>query len=130
MQGGNNMRIAVTYENGLVGQHFGRTEQFKIYDTDGAEILDSRVVDTNGVSHGALAGFLRAAEVETLICGGIGGGARVALEQSGIKLFPGAEGDADDAVQSYLEGKLVYDPDTACQHHDHEHGEGGCNCVS
>ena len=59
-----------------------------------------------------------------LICGGIGMGARMALEEAGVKLLPGAAGSADEAVRNYLAGDLVYDPDTACNHHDHEHGEG------
>ncbi len=123
-KGENVMRLAVTYENENVGQHFGRTEQFKVYDIENGEIKSSKVIDTNGTGHGALAGFLRAAEVETLICGGIGMGARVALEEVGISLFPGVNGNADEVVQNYLAGNLAYDPDTACNHHDHEHGEG------
>lgn len=135
--GENEMRVAVTYENEMVGQHFGRTEQFKIYDidTDKKVVTSSKIVDTNGTGHGALAGFLRAAEVEVLICGGIGMGARVGLEQVGIELLPGVAGNADEVVKAFLEGSLEYDPDTQCHHHDHEaghecghgHGEGhGC----
>lgn len=118
------MRIAVTYEGGMVGQHFGRTEQFKIYDIVDGAVSSSQIIDTNGTGHGALAGFLRAAEVETLICGGIGMGARVALQEVGIRLLPGVSGDADAVVNDYLADKLNYDPDTECHHHDHEHGEG------
>lgn len=123
-KGENIMRIAVTYEQEMVGQHFGRTEQFKIYDVENGEIRSAQVIDTNGTGHGALAGFLRAAEVETLICGGIGMGARNALQEVGIELLPGVMGNADEVVKDYLAGNLAYDPDTACHHHDHEHGEG------
>ena len=123
-KGENIMRIAVTYENEMVGQHFGRTEQFKIYDIADGEIKSAQIIDTNGTGHGALAGFLRAAEVEVLICGGIGMGARMALDEAGIKLHPGVAGNADDVVKDFLAGNLVYDPDTECHHHDHEHGEG------
>lgn len=126
-KGENIMRVAVTYEQDMVGQHFGRTEQFKIYDIVDGEIKSSQVIDTNGTGHGALAGFLRAAEVEVLICGGIGMGARNALSEVGIELFPGATGNTDETVKSYLNGTLKYDPETACHHHDHEHSEGH-NC--
>ena len=118
------MRIAVTYENEMVGQHFGRTEQFKIFDVENGNVIAEKVIDTNGTGHGALAGFLRAAEVEALICGGIGMGARVALEEVGIKLFPGVTGNVDEVVKDYLSGNLAYDPNSECHHHDHEHGEG------
>ena len=68
------MRIAVTYENGQIFQHFGHTEQFKIYDVQDGKIISSNVVDTNGSGHGALSGMLSALGVDVLICGGIGGG--------------------------------------------------------
>jgi len=123
-KGENTMRIAVTYENGMIGQHFGRTEQFKLYDIRDGAVKTTQVVDTNGTGHGALAGFLRAADVQTLICGGIGMGARMALNEAGIALLPGADGPADEAVEAYLRGTLRYDLNETCHHHDHEHGEG------
>lgn len=116
------MKIAVTYQNEMVFQHFGHTEQFKIYTVEDGKIVSSEVVDTNGQGHGALAGFLKTYEVDTLICGGIGGGARNALAEAGIELFPGAAGNADEQVESFLNGKLSYDPNTHCSHHDHGHG--------
>ena len=119
------MRIAVTYEDGKVFQHFGHTEQFKIYDIEEGTIKDAKVVNTNGSGHGALAGFLKAAEVDTLICGGIGMGAQMALEEAGIKLYGGVSGDADAVVKALLDGNLSYDPDAKCDHHEH-HGEHEC----
>ena len=122
------MKIAVTYEDGKVFQHFGHTEQFKIYEASEGKVLSAQVVDTEGSGHGALAGFLRERGVEVLICGGIGGGAQAALAQAGIKLYGGVSGEADDAVHAYLAGELGYDPNVHCDHHDHEHGEGhGCH---
>lgn len=120
------MRIAVTYENGQVFQHFGHSEQFKVYDVEDGKVVKSEVIGTNGQGHGALAGFLLQGNVDVLICGGIGGGARNALAEAGIDLFPGAQGNADAQVEAYLAGELNYDPDTVCSHHGHEHGEGGC----
>lgn len=116
------MKIAVTYEDGKVFQHFGHTEQFKIYEASEGKVLSTQVVDTEGSGHGALAGFLRERGVEVLICGGIGGGAQAALAQAGIKLYGGVSGEADDAINAYLAGELGYDPNVHCDHHDHEHG--------
>ena len=124
------MRIAVTYENGQIFQHFGHTAQFKIYDVANGEIVRAEVVDTNGSGHGALAGFLMQLGVDALICGGIGGGAQMALAEVGIRLFGGVSGDADAAVNALIAGNLGYNPDVHCDHHDHEHGEGGHSCGS
>ncbi len=118
------MKIAVTYENGNIFQHFGHTEQFKLYTIENNMVSSSEVVNTNGSGHGALAGFLSANGVDTLICGGIGGGAQMALAEAGIKLYGGVSGSADAAVSALLAGDLGYDPDVKCDHHDHEHGEG------
>ena len=118
------MKIAVTYENGQIFQHFGHTEQFKIYDVQDGRIHNSEVVKTNGSGHGALAGMLSSLGVDVLICGGIGGGAQMALAQAGIKLYGGVSGAADKAAEAFVSGELRYDPDTKCDHHEHHHGEG------
>ena len=119
------MRIAVTYENGMVFQHFGHCAQFKLYDAQDGAVMAQQVVSAEGSGHGALAGFLRAHGAEVLICGGIGAGARTALAEAGIRLYPGVTGSADAAVNALLAGTLSYDPDTTCNHH-HE-AEGTCN---
>ncbi len=119
------MRIAVTYENGEVFQHFGHSEQFKLYDVAEGKIAGEQIVETNGTGHGALAGFLQAAKVDALICGGIGMGARIALDDAGIKLYAGVRGSADGAAKALAEGRLEYDPDAHCDHHGH-HPDGDC----
>ena len=118
------MRIAVTYENGMIFQHFGHTEQFKVYDVQDGKIVSSQVVDTNGSGHGALAGVLTALNADALICGGIGGGAQMALAAAGIQLYGGVSGSADAAAQALAEGKLAYNPNVKCNHHGEHHGEG------
>ena len=119
------MRIAVTYENGMIFQHFGHTEQFKVYDVVDGKIVSAEIVDTNGSGHGALAGVLTALQADALICGGIGGGAQMALAAAGIQLFGGVSGSADAAAQALAEGKLTYNPNVKCNHHgEHHHGEG------
>ncbi len=122
------MKIAVTYENGSVFQHFGHCKQFKIYDVENGAITSSEVVNVLGSGHGALAGFLSAMGADALICGGIGGGARVALAQAGIELYPGAQGDADENVKAFLAGNLSYNPDATCNHHHGEHNCGEHSC--
>ncbi len=117
------MRIAVTYENGQIFQHFGHTAEFRLYDIADGKITRAQVVSANGHGHGALAGFLAANGVDTLICGGIGGGAQTALAQAGIKLYGGVSGSADDAVNALLNGTLDFNPDVKCDHHSHGHDE-------
>ncbi|WP_303913993.1 DUF134 domain-containing protein [Subdoligranulum variabile] len=123
-EGDSIMRIAVTYENGQIFQHFGHTAQFKIYDVQDGKILSAQVVDPNGSGHGALAGVLTALNVDALICGGIGGGVQMALAAANIKLYGGVSGSADAAAQALAEGKLTFDPNAHCDHHDHAHGQG------
>jgi len=120
------MKIAVTYENGNVFQHFGHTEQFKIYTIENNTISSSEIIGTDGQGHGALAGFLQARGVDTLICGGIGGGAQTALAQAGIKVFGGVNDSADNAVTAFLNGNLNYNPDVKCNHHHDEGHEHSC----
>ncbi len=125
------MRIAVPFEDGMVYQHFGHTKQFQLFDVEGDQIRSSQVVDTNGVGHGALAGFLTSNQVDSVICGGIGGGAQTALQQAGIRLYGGVSGETDQAVQDLIQGKLQFDSNVRCEHHGqgkegHSCGHHGC----
>lgn len=130
------MKIAVTYDNGNIFQHFGKTESFKVYEVEDQKVVSSEVISSNGSGHGALAGLLATQSINVLICGGIGGGAQAALEEFGIELCSGAQGDADAAVEAYLKGELV-STGVNCNHHhedghscgDHEDGHScGDNC--
>ncbi len=118
------MKIAVTYENGEIFQHFGHTAAFKVYEVEDGKILNSQVVSTNGQGHGALATVLQELKADVLICGGIGGGAQMALAERGIRLYGGVSGSADEAVAALVAGGLDYDPHVRCDHHDHDHGAG------
>ena len=118
------MKIAVTYDNGNIFQHFGRTESFKVYEVEDNKVISSEVIGSNGVGHGALAGLLSGQSVDVLICGGIGGGAQAALQEAGVELCAGAEGDADQAVEAYLKGELI----STGANYDHHHHEDGHSC--
>ena len=118
------MKIAVTYEYGEVFQHFGHTEQFKLYEIDDdGKLISSEIVGTDGTGHEAIAGFLAGKGVDVVICGGIGGGAEAALAEAGIGLCAGASGNADEAVAAYLLGTLE-NTGANCDHHHHDHGDG------
>ena len=124
-----NMKIAITYENGEVFQHFGRCENFKIYDVVNGKIEKAEVINSNGIGHGALAGVLANHQVDILICGGIGAGAKFALAEVNIQVYPGAMGDVDKQVEAFIQGNLNFDPNIECHHHDHEdHNCEGHGC--
>ena len=121
------MKIAVTYENGEVFQHFGRTEQFKVYQVEDGQIRSAQVLPTGGTGHEALADFLAGNQIETVICGGLGGGMQTALALVGIQVISGIQGDADAAVEAYLRGELE-SAGVNCSHHEgEEHDCGGCH---
>ncbi len=129
-KGKKRMRLAVTFdpETEEIFQHFGRTEFFKVYEIEDGMIVSSEVKSTNGQGHGALAGVLNDLGAEALICGGIGGGAQMALASSGVKLFGGVAGKCDDAAKAFADGNLQYQEDVRCDHHgEHDHHEGGCS---
>lgn len=137
------MKLAVTYAGGDIFQHFGKTEEFKIYEIEDDKVVASTVIGNEGLGHESLAGLLAEQKVEKLICGGLGQGALDALNSAGIEVISGAEGDADAAVYAYLNGELE-SKGVNCDHHEHseehscghqedapadteeEHGCGGC----
>ena len=115
------MKIAVTYDNGNVFQHFGKTENFKVYEVEDDKVVSSEVIGSNGTGHCALAGLLAEQGINVLICGGIGEGAQTALTEAGIEMVAGAQGNTDDVVEAYLKGELV-STGANCDHHHHEEG--------
>ena len=124
------MRIAVTYENGEVFQHFGHTAQFKLYDVEKNTVIFSQIIHTNGHGHSSMANFLAMNQVDTVICGGIGAGAKNALANAGIQLYCGITGSTEQAVKNLLNGTLVsLELDFGCNHeHHHDHSCGGGTC--
>ena len=118
------MKIAVTYDNGTIFQHFGKTETFKVYEVENDQIVSSEIIESNGSGHGALAGLLAGQNVEVLICGGIGGGAQAALADAGIELYSGVQGDADEAVDFYLKGEFISSGANCDHHHEDGHSCG------
>jgi len=123
------MKFAIPYEDGKVFQHFGHAPAFKVYVAENGKIVESHVEAVNGSGHGALAGFLGKLGVAALLCGGIGGGARIALAEAGIQVYGGVRGDADEAAEAFAGGVLQYDPNARCSHHDAHHGSGH-DCAS
>ena len=124
------MRLAIPYDNGQVFQHFGRSEQFKIYEVADGAIESPHVLENNGEGHGALVTLLQQAHVDVLICGGIGAGAQNALKAAGIRFYGGVQGEADKAAADFLVDRLAYDPAVRCEHHGEGHGHGhghGCH---
>lgn len=118
------MKIATTYEKetGNIFQHFGKTQNFKIYEIEDNKIVKSEIIDNGGFGHHDLVGYLKNLGVELLILGNRGQGAIDALQAGGLKEFPGVIGNADIAVQCYLNGTLVGNPNAKCTHsHHHEH---------
>ncbi len=126
------MKIAVTYDNGQIYQHFGHCAQFKLYEVEEGKVVSSKIIDATGSGHSLLAGFLMMNGVDDVICGGIGGGAQMALRGFGIKIHGGVQGDADAAVESLIAGTLEASDAPNCSHHDAHHGadhacgEHGC----
>ena len=128
------MRVAVTYENGEVFQHFGHTEQFKIYEIENGQVSRTTIIASGAYGHESLAELLFNGKIDVLICGGIGAGAQVALARTGIMVAAGVHGSADEAVQLLIDGKLSFSYQANCDHHhedgecgEHEDGECGCH---
>lgn len=115
------MKLAITYDEGNVFQHFGKTTQFKIFEIEDNKITNSLCINTNGQGHGSLGKFLKDLNVEALICGGIGAGAREILKENNIAVYGSVQGSADEAVQKFISHSLIYSTKASCNHHGEDH---------
>lgn len=121
------MKIAVTTQGDEIFQHFGQCATFTVFTVKNDEILQKTLLDADGNGHGALSGYLKQNGVDTLICGGIGEGAKNMLHSANIKLISGVQGNIDAAIGAYLSGNLA-DQDGSCDHGDHEEHHD-CSCA-
>ena len=134
LQGVSNMKIAVPCKNDAIFQHFGMAPSFKLYVVDNGVVTSSATVPGAGHGHAAVVNLLVKNGVDTVICGGLGGGAVAALAQAGIALFAGNEGETDKAVQALIAGELQNNVEAATAGRGHRHGgchghgKEGCGC--
>ncbi len=123
------MKVAITSEDGKIFQHFGRTPEFAVFEIESGKIIDESVLPSGDSAHGALAVLLKENNINTLICGGIGGGAMNALSSLGISVIAGIEGSVRDAAQALAENRLEPTFDFTCKHHEHgDSHDGNCHC--
>lgn len=115
------MKYAITCVNEEVFQHFGKCPSFLIVDIEEGIITKRCMLDADGNGHGALVSLLVNADVNTLICGGIGQGARDALANANITLISGASGNVEKVLNAVLDGTLKDEPNGKCNHHEGEH---------
>ena len=112
------IKIAVASENEMVTGHFGHCTNFNIFEADNGQILKSESIPNPGHKPGFLPNYLNDLGVNVIISGGMGGGAIEIFNEKNIEVIVGAEGNALEAAQAYLQGKLV---STGSVCHEHEH---------
>ena len=100
------MKIAIPCENGEVMQHFGHAKEFAIYAIEDIKPIEKETVTFDEVDHETVARGLKSRGVDLVICGSIGPEARSAVENAHMLLISGVTGEADEAVDSFLEGRL------------------------
>jgi predicted Fe-Mo cluster-binding NifX family protein len=119
------MKIAVASMQNEVSQHFGHCEKFRLFDIkDGIVISIDEIINPAQHSHGQLPAMLMQHGVNVVVAGGIGTGAKQLLQNAGITVYSGVNGNVEEAVNLFLLGKLE-DANTDCGHHhgdDHGHG--------
>lgn len=110
------MKIAVSYKDGEIFEHFGHAECFAIYDFDLQDMNNStkKLVDvTDRHGHQAMADLMKGEDVAAVISGSMGGEAKALLLSYGIVPVVGYCGDADTAAELLVMGRLPIDPNAA-----------------
>ncbi|MDP4181780.1 MAG: P-loop NTPase [Bacillota bacterium] len=125
------MKIAIATEGPNVSAHFGKCENFTIAEIENSKVKSKVVVNTMGNQHGLLPDFLLSHNVNVVISGGMGGGAKQNLMSKGIEIITGASGSIDEVINLFLSGDLKSN-NAGCAGHEHSHGHSdggsGCNC--
>lgn len=118
------MKIAVTYDNGNVGQHFGRTEFFKVFTLEEGQLVSGELLSGGDHGHVAKAQFMKDNAIDVVICGGIGQPAAAGVRAAGAEIYPGVTGSVDQVVEDFIAGRLQYNLEAIhAPHGDHHHHE-------
>ena len=132
------MRVAVSYKDGEIFEHFGHCQCFAIYEYgDSVDDCTKTLVDcSDRHGHKAMADLMREQQVDAVISGSMGSEARSLLLSYSIVPVAGYCGHADTAADRLVTGQLpVIDGAGSCSggwggcgggcHHD-DGGECGC----
>ena len=133
------IRIAVSYKDGEIFEHFGHSEFFAIYEFDEHDLERStkRLVDTSAMhGHKDMADLMKREKIDAVICGQMGDEARSLLLSYGIIPVPGYCGDADTAAELLVTGQLPASDGGGCSGgcggcsgcHGGDEGETSCGC--
>jgi predicted Fe-Mo cluster-binding NifX family protein len=115
------MKVAISTDNSQVSAHFGRCQQYTIFDVDGKEVKGKAIIDTPGHQPGMLPPFLNQKGVNVVIAGGMGPRAQDLFRQLNIEPIIGVTGKVDEVIQDFLQGKLETGESTCDQGEDHHH---------
>ena len=110
------MKIAVSYKDGEIYEHFGHAECFAVYDFDLRDMDNStkKLIDvTDRHGHKAMADLMKAEGIDAVLSGSMGGEAKAMLLSYGIGPVVGYCGDADTAAELLVLGRLPIDPNAA-----------------
>ena len=133
------MVIAIAYDEGNIGEHFGHATCFAMYDyygTDTSECNKTLVDCSDRHGHQQMADLMKEHDVAAVMSGNMGGEAKALLLSYGIVPVVGYTGDADTAADLLVTGQL---PVTAsdescgggcggCSGGCHTGDDGSCNC--
>ncbi len=117
------IKIAVASENEMVTEHFGHCINFNIFEAEDGQIVKEESIPNPGHKPGFLPNFLNDLGVRVIISGGMGGGAIDIFNEKGIEVIVGANGNAKEAAQAYLQG-ILKSTGSVCHEHQH-HDECG-----
>lgn len=119
------IRYAIAYDQGKVGQHFGKSKAFLIVDIDNSAVIQKAVLEVQEAGHSKLAGLLESNAVDVVVCGGIGNPAIEALKEKHMTCIRGVSGQIEHVIKELEVSSLRDDPNHTCNHH---HGEEGHAC--
>ncbi len=110
------MRIAIPVTDGLVSPHFGRCEEFVLFDVENGELKNRASLVPPPHEPGAFPAWLKEQGADAIIASGMGGRAQALFEEQGIEVVLGTpQGNPDDIIAMYLDGTLP-SGENVCEH--------------
>lgn len=107
------MKLAVVFdgESEEICKDFEQAKVIKLYETEDREIVHTEMVGTMAESVEDILGLILMLDADCVLCDEIGREAMELLSDEGILFYSGLHGEADEAVEDFINGYIFFGPD-------------------
>ena len=109
------MKIAISNNKGFVAEHFGRCENYEVFEIENNQIKNKEILNNPGHEPFFLPKFLKEKNINILISQGAGPRAIILINDLKMKIILVEKQENNTAIKKFLNGELK-ETNNSCNH--------------